>query len=407
MTISFLDVCRFSPVAGGTGSWVYSAPVQGYQSPTLAGAVNGATYRYRAESSDLTQWEVGYGVYTASTTTLTRATVLSNSSGTGTATGQSGAGSLINFSTAPQVGMVLLAEDISTFLINANNLSDVSTPATALNNLSGISYGASQSLTALQQTQAQKNAGLPAIMRSYLAGLTLSTAGSSATFGVAAGVAADSTNAGIMTLGSAYTKTTSAWALGTGNGALDTGSIAANTWYHAYLIQRTDTGVVDLLVSLSASAPTMPSGYTLFRRIGSMKTDGSSHWLQFVQFGDEFLWSAPIQELNGAATPITPSLFTLGGVPAGVQVQARVRGYILSSSGLVVVMFQSPDEASAAVNSPYGNADMVATSTGTYSSANLIIRTSTSGQVRWIANSVSANAYMVTYGWFDSRGKLN
>src|SRR5262252_6552427 len=31
------------------------------------GAVDGGTYRYRAESADLVQWEIGTGVYTAAT----------------------------------------------------------------------------------------------------------------------------------------------------------------------------------------------------------------------------------------------------------------------------------------------------------------------------------------------------
>jgi hypothetical protein len=109
---SFLDVCRFNPTSNGTGSFVVSSAVNGYQTPALAGAVDGATYRYRAESADLTQWEVGTGVYTVSTITLTRATALYNSSGTGTGTGQSGAGTKISFTLVPQVGLVLLADDL-------------------------------------------------------------------------------------------------------------------------------------------------------------------------------------------------------------------------------------------------------------------------------------------------------
>lgn len=98
-----IDVCRFTPTAGGTSNWTYSSAVTGYQSPTAAGAVDGKTYRYRAESADLTQWEVGYGVYTASTGVFARTTILFNSSGTTSA---------INFSSAPTVGIVLLAEDL-------------------------------------------------------------------------------------------------------------------------------------------------------------------------------------------------------------------------------------------------------------------------------------------------------
>src|SRR5581483_3995366 len=96
-----------------------------------------------------------------------------------------------------------------------------------------------------------------------------------------------------------------------GNGSLDTGSIANNTWYHAYLIERTDTGAVDVLVSLSASAPTMPASYTKKRRIGSMKTNGSGQWTAFTQNGDEFLWTTPIADAVGFNLTTTASLIAL------------------------------------------------------------------------------------------------
>jgi hypothetical protein len=100
---SFLDVCRFNPSAGGTADWTYSSAVTGYQSPAGAGVVNGAQYSYRAESADLSQWEVGRGTYNTGTGVLARTTVLFNSSGTT---------SKINFSAAPQVAIVALAEDM-------------------------------------------------------------------------------------------------------------------------------------------------------------------------------------------------------------------------------------------------------------------------------------------------------
>jgi hypothetical protein len=103
MSSSLLNVCRFNPTAGGTTDWTYSSAVQGYQSLSAAGAVNGETYSYRAESADLSQWEIGTGVYNSGTGVLTRAAVLFNSSGTT---------SKINFSAAPQVAIVALAEDL-------------------------------------------------------------------------------------------------------------------------------------------------------------------------------------------------------------------------------------------------------------------------------------------------------
>jgi hypothetical protein len=86
-------------------------------------------------------------------------------------------------------------------------------------------------------------------LRGYLSGLVLSTAGASTTFSVATGVAVDDVQKDFMNLSTAISKTTSAWAVGSGNGGIDTGAVAINTWYHVYLIKRPDTGVVDVLFS--------------------------------------------------------------------------------------------------------------------------------------------------------------
>lgn len=109
---SFLDVCRFTPTLGGTTDWTYSTAVTGYQSPALAGVQNGTLYKYRAESADLSQWELGEGAYNTATGVLARTTVFYNSAGTGTGVGQSGAGTKISFSTVPQVAVVVLKEDV-------------------------------------------------------------------------------------------------------------------------------------------------------------------------------------------------------------------------------------------------------------------------------------------------------
>lgn len=98
---AFLDACRFNPTAGGTTDWTYSSAVNGYQSPVAANVVNGRLYKYRAESADLSQWELGEGAYNSGV--LTRATVLFNSSGNT---------SKINFSTIPQIAIVALKEDL-------------------------------------------------------------------------------------------------------------------------------------------------------------------------------------------------------------------------------------------------------------------------------------------------------
>lgn len=111
---SFVNACVFTAASGGTGSFVVSAAVTGWQTPAQAGAVDGASYRYRAYSSDLSEWEIGTGTYTASGTTLTR-----------TVTASSNAGSAVNFTAAPSVALTMFGADIPqtgtiTFIIDGS-----------------------------------------------------------------------------------------------------------------------------------------------------------------------------------------------------------------------------------------------------------------------------------------------
>lgn len=378
---AFLDACRFVPSAGGTADFTVAAPVQGYNSPALAGAVNGRVYKYRAESADLAQWEIGEGVYNIGTGVLTRATVLFNSSGTGTASGQSGAGTKINFSAAPQVAIVALKEDL-------------------------LSIEEDNALTTTQQNRAQKNIGLPAALLGYLAGLTMSTAGASTTFTVAAGVATDSTTADMLTLSSAISKTTGAWAVGSGSGGLDTGAIANSTWYHVYLIKRADTQVVDALISLSPSSPTLPTNYTLYRRIGAMKTNSAGQWTRFVQVGDEFIWDVPVKDIDVNTLGTAVSTFGLASVPTGFKVNALVRGYVFISGSNCLVAIFSPDEAGiTAVNVPTGNITIGNPSGSLAGQFTLNVRTNTSGQIKAVSSLASTTLTLVTYGWVDRRGR--
>lgn len=240
------------------------------------------------------------------------------------------------------------------------------------------------------------------VPRGYLSGLALSTAGGSGTFGIAAGVAADSTNASLMALGSAYTKTTSAWAVGSGNGGLDTGAIANTTWYHAYLIERTDTGVCDVLFSLSATTPTMPANYTLSRRLGSMRTDGSAHWLAFWQVGDQFGWVTGILDINvsNLGASVTPYTLT---IPTGVQNQALLRVTSSNPTPGAVALFPLAETGTTSAGS--GNVSIVASVAG--NAIELSVETNTSAQINAVANQASTSLTLFTHGWFDSRGRIS
>lgn len=114
-------------------------------------------------------------------------------------------------------------------------------------------------------------------LQGYSFGLALTTNGSDASndVDIATGAAAsDVSPYYLMQLTSALTKQIDAsWAVGTNQGGLDTGAVGNNTYY-IWLIQRSDTGVVDVLFSLSSTAPTMPTNYNRKRLIGSLVRTG-------------------------------------------------------------------------------------------------------------------------------------
>jgi hypothetical protein len=235
-----------------------------------------------------------------------------------------------------------------------------------------------------------------------LSGLIMSTAGSSATLTVAAGYAMDSTNLRLMKLASSLAKTTAAWVAGAGGG-LDTGTIANSTWYHWHLILNPATGVVDVLCSLSASAPTLPGGFTLFRRIGSALTNASAQWVKFVQLGDEFLWAVPVQDISSASFSTVATLVTLS-VPTGIQVWANTYGVTNNPSATILVLLTSPDQTDTAASASVFNIFIPVAGQNTNYTATL--RTSTSAQIRVRASASSTTVLVNTFGWIDTRGKV-
>lgn len=89
-----------------------------------------------------------------------------------------------------------------------------------------------------------------------------------------------------------------------GLNGLDTGSEAANTWYYLWLIYNGTT--VGSLLSISSTAPTLPSGYTFKALIGRVRNDGSSNFVTFYQ-QDRTIWFAKINVFsgNGSLTYVT------------------------------------------------------------------------------------------------------
>src|SRR6266849_7368739 len=142
---------------------------------------------------------------------------------------------------------------------------------------------------------------------------------SNTTLTVTSGICRDSTNQvdinlgnylGLSGQGTANSSTTLNAAI-TGANGLDTGSLAASTWYYIFVISdSSNTNVPATLLSLSSTAPTLPFGYDVFLQVGYWLTDGSSHFLLAWVSGNgssrKYTWDAPISVLSsGSASTLT------------------------------------------------------------------------------------------------------
>lgn len=244
--------------------------------------------------------------------------------------------------------------------------------------------------------------------RGWVSGLTLSAAGGTGTFGISVGQATDSTNAIISNFAplSAFTKTTSAWSAGSGNGGLDTGSISSNTWYHVHIVDNPTTPGPDILFSLSPTAPTLPAAFTTKRRIGSMKTDGSNNWFGFIQNGDRFTWNAPFVDANEVSLSTSRLLQTVT-VPTGVVVEAAVQvfGTVTGGPGDIWVGAVSTTDAAISLSTAPGVTIPTNASVSLLPGPFMHIPTNTSAQIAARANSTSGLLSVYTAGWVDYRGK--
>ena len=76
-----------------------------------------------------------------------------------------------------------------------------------------------------------------------------------------------------------------------GVGGLDTGSAADNTWYYLYVVYNPATDDTKLLYSVSATSPTLPAGYSYFRRVSVVRNNNSGNLKQFEQRDNKIVYS--------------------------------------------------------------------------------------------------------------------
>lgn len=243
----------------------------------------------------------------------------------------------------------------------------------------------------------------------YISGFALTTA-SATTYDIAAGYAADSTNA-VALQGAAITaKSQNSWVAGSAQGGkLHVAGMANNTWYYWFALWKTADATVDYGFDV-ATTPTFPTGYSKFRYIGARKTQlASTNWETFIQHGDEILWSTPpALDLNAAPSTANRTLTTMN-VPA-VRVRWFGNGYCIISNSNIGILLTDPTTtdvaAGAGALTPLSSfAAFSNNATNSFGGGSQVsCWTNTSSQIG--VRGSTANAVQIqTLGWIDPRGK--
>jgi len=135
-----------------------------------------------------------------------------------------------------------------------------------------------------------------------------------------------------------------------GANGLDTGSVANSTWYYSYVIYNPTTLTTASLISLSSTAPTLPSGYTYFARVGSFITDGSAHIVGFTQKGKS------IQYMVGSNASLPQAASgPSGSVSVPTWTAVSISSFIPPTTSKITVMLFSGSTNSNAMAAPNNN----------------------------------------------------
>lgn len=135
-----------------------------------------------------------------------------------------------------------------------------------------------------------------------------------------------------------------------GAGGMDAAAPGNNALYNTFAIYNPATNTQSILASASATAPTLPAGYTYFARIGTWVTDGSAHILPFKQRDNKTQYVA--------TGTISVPFFAAGATSGGAWQACSVSQYVPPTAtdinvNLIATVGSSGQYASAAPNNNY------------------------------------------------------
>ena len=192
------------------------------------------------------------------------------------------------------------------------------------------------------------------------------------------------------------------WAAGDTNGGLFSGaSLTADTAYHFFAIQKDSDGSVDFGFDDNKDCTNIPSGYTNFRRLGMLETDGSSNIKPFNQTGDMFLYRTQRQILvttspstSGALLQVVPD----GGIEVEAEIVVR-----FEHTAAAVLYLTYPESLNVAPSSNTTQTFLV-TANSQDQNGPLRMQTNTNGEIRQRSTLGTVSDFdVMTRGWKDER----
>lgn len=230
-------------------------------------------------------------------------------------------------------------------------------------------------------------------------------------FGI--GECRDSTGGVLIALNSTLTKRIdAAWAAGNNQGGLFSGSVAASTNYHLFVIKKDSDGTIDAGFDTSLTAANRPAGYTSYRRVATLYTDGSSNLVQISNRADEFLLKVPVADYI-QNNPGTSAILATLSVPSGIQVEAKCSinlSNIASGGGEYFLLVTSPDQTDTIPSSSiFTSKNAIGDEVQLNNTVTDPWRTNTSKQIRlrMDTSDTSLTLTVITHGWIDDRGRFN
>jgi hypothetical protein len=122
-----------------------------------------------------------------------------------------------------------------------------------------------------------------------------------------------------------------------------------------YVIYNINTSTTAGLISLSATAPTLPSGYTLSARVGAVRTDSSANLKRTLQFGRKAQYVVTATT-NTAALPVMSNDSSGNASSGPTFVSVSVGAFVPATASEIDVVLNIIANAyvSVAPNANYG-----------------------------------------------------